>query len=288
MALSAASIRRLRTTKQVALQVVSAATVYKGGYLALGSEHHATAGNRGRLYPFNDAAGVIPFGLMDGGGGSGTSQGADSVVGDATYNNMAAVILDGFVAENVSVTGTTAVTDVGKLVYMTDDDVMTLTRPTVGVPLGMVTAWRATTMCDVLFFPVTTIISIIMAGCGQAIWCLGTVFADHATGQVLTGIKAPYSGRIIDFYAICTVDPADVDVSIALNLEIGGVDVTGGVVTLAAADTKGLIKNGTAITGANKFSEGDAIDVEAVQTTAGTASDGLYTLFLEVALGPGL
>ena len=69
------------------------------------------------------------------------------------------------------------------------------------------------------------------------------------------------------------------------NLEIGGTNVTGGVVTIADGDVQGDKKSGTAITGAAVFHEGDLIDVEAVVGTANTG--GRFDLFAKVIRKPG-
>jgi len=296
MALTAAKIRRLSDAGRAQNHVQDTEVAYKGAFLALGASIHGTAGKVGRVYAYNDEAGAIYWGLMTSGGGSGSSQGADSVTGDATDAasldaNKAASITDAMEIDAINVTGASATTDAGLLVYATDDDTLTLTRPTVGCPIGFVLEWRGSgTSCRVQMFSVAQVMAIALGGSGKRTWCIGSVAPVlTASGNLLTGIVAPHGGVITDVYAICVRGPTDVDVDIDANLEIGGTNVTGGVVALVTADVAGDKKAGTAVTAANVFHEGDLIDVEGVVNTAGTITDpGLYNVYIEYTTLAGL
>lgn len=290
MALSSATVRRLRATESLATQVVSGSTVYHGSFLALGAAYHATSGKRGYVYPYNDEDGAIWWGLSKGGGGSGTSQSQDSVTGDGTSDEMIAGIMESFIVANDSVTGVTAATDVGRYVYLSDDDTPTLTRPTVGCPLGVVVAHRTSTYCDVMYFSVETVIAIVAGGCAQHTLNLGTWLCSAMTnGNILTGFPAPHQGQILSFFAIINQAPAGTGGTVTLNLEIGGTNVgTSGTdtVVVETGDALGAKKASAAISANNVFHEGELIDVEAASTTA--MSSGMFTLFMEYLSGPGI
>ena len=261
-------------------QVATTLEVYYGAYMALGSRDHGTAATRGRCLPFNDENGAIPLGWSLG-----------RKTGDTAASPIirAEVDLSGRVYKNVAVTGLAGtVADVGRLVYATDDDTFDLTRPTLGIPIGIVMDFVSATNADVLFFSFETLCAIAMAGAAQYMWHLGVVAEFSATGDLLKGIKCSHHGRIIDFYAICISAPADADLNATIFLEIDTVDVTGGVITAVTADTMGLLKQGTAITAGNVFHEGSVIDVETTVTAAGSVNDCFYNVYAEVLMEPGL
>ena len=74
----------------------------------------------------------------------------ENLTGDAGGTKKA-VTQGSITLKNVSVTGVSAITDIGSLVYATDGQTMTLTAGT-SVPIGVVTKWYATTYCDVYLF----------------------------------------------------------------------------------------------------------------------------------------
>ena len=75
--------------------------------------------------------GEIPLGL--------TAHAPQGLTGDTAAVPIVRsnVRLSGGILDRVVVTGVAAITDLGKLVYASDDDVLTLTRPTRGLPLGV-------------------------------------------------------------------------------------------------------------------------------------------------------
>lgn len=269
--------------RKVAVEVVDAEVMYAGAYAAMGSVHHGTSANRGRVQAAaDDTPGLIPLGHVD-----------QQKTGDtdlATGAPEASINVEGRIARGLTITDDAGdITDQGRWVYLTDDNTLSLSRATTtSILVGMTVRFVAADTFDVYFFSLGELLAIAAAGGNRRTWCIGSVHAFGATGNFMTGIVSPFHGKITAFYAICVQDPADADVDIDLNLEIGGTNVTGGVVTLAAADTLGTKKSGTAITAANVIHEGDLIDVEATTNTAGTAQDGLYNLFLDVELLPGV
>jgi hypothetical protein len=109
------------------------------------------------------------------------------------------------------------------------------------------------------------------------------------SGNVATGILMPCHGRFLTVYGQVARIPTDADTSHSFNLEIGGTNVTGGVVTWLFSDALGAKLAGTDVTAANEFHSGDALDIEVVVNTAGTATDpGLMNLFATYETLPGL
>lgn len=283
MALSAngqAVIRGGQTLGQA--EAVNAAEIYNQGFLMLGSRDHGSAAVIGRARAWNDEVGAIPFGFSTARTTGNTS--ASPIV-------KAEVDLQARVHTNVAVTGLTGdVTDTGRVVYATDDNTFTLTRPTLGHPIGIVSRWISATNADVYFFSFGELCVLGMSGAGKpGLWLLGTVTAGAATGNVATGIVATCHGRILQVYGIVVVEPTDADVVQTINLEIGGTNVTGGVVTFQFDSAVGAKLAGTAVTAANIIHEGDLIDIETVATVAGTTADpGLVNIYADVLVEPGL
>lgn len=273
MALSANVIRQSHgDPASMQAQVANTAVLYQGAYVAGGSESHGTAASRGRIFPWTGAAGQIPLGFSLSG----------AITGDtsATPPTAARVGTGPSIVEFCPVTGLAGtVVDNFKKVYATADGTFTLTRPAApnDFPVGFTRQFRTSALCDVYFFSAAELFVLMSMGGDTFLWTLGSISASAATGNALTGIVAPCHGRFgmvaADVFAICTRDPTDADVSLAVNLEIGGTNVTGGVITCAFNDTEGLKKDGTAVTAANEFHRGDLIDVEVVTNPAATAAD---------------
>ncbi len=280
MALAKDTPRITAGRRYIAPQVVNASQLFGGSYVALGSQFHATAANQGRAFPWNDANGSIPLGFNQQG-----------VTGDASRDNLAQTNIEGRVIEQLAVTGASAITDVGKWVYMTDDGTFTLTKTTPNIPVGFTTDWYSGTSCDVYMLSLGELLCMQAAGGVhkqlQALIGVGIT----ASGNLATGIVAPCHGQITAVNAHCVIGPTDADVDIDINVEIGGTDITGGVCALLAADVAGDKKAGTAVTAddAEVFHEGDLIDIDGVVNTAGTAADpGLYQVIIDYTIQPGL
>lgn len=280
MALSANGTAVVKAPHTLALEAVNAAEIYNQAFLMLGAASHATAAVRGRARAFNDENGAIPLGFS-----------MARKTGDTSASPIvsAEVDLQGRIHANVAVTALTGdVTDVGKVVYLTDDNTFTLTRPTLGHPIGVVSRWISATNADVYVFGFDALCAIGLAGAARDTVFLGTVNGVESAGNHVTGWVAPYHGRIISCYGIVFEPITDVDATATFNLEIAAVDVTGGVITWATADVLGDKKAGTAITALNTFHQGDLIDVECAAGTAGTAADGYMNIFATVEKDLGL
>jgi hypothetical protein len=263
----------------IAAQVVNTSVEYAASYTCMNSRGHGTSGSRGRVQPWASAIYQIPLGFAWSG-----------VTGNTGASPIPEAQIDaGDTYERVAVTGAGSVADQGRLVFMSDDATWTLTRPTLGTPQGMIVRWYTSTTCLVLRFGTSTLAAIAIAGSGQYTWHLGIVGGTGTTGNMLTGIVAPHHGRITSVYGIVVTELTDADVAIDINLEIGGTNVTGGVISWVSASAIGAKLAGTAVTAANEFHEGDLIDVEATYGTPGTDPDpGLLNLYATVQTDLGL
>ncbi len=98
----------------------------------------------GKLTGYATTTGLIPLG----------GRFSDEALGDASSppkeNNIDAGV--GRVSRRVSVTGVSAQTDVGKPVFASDDNVLTLTATGNQIPAGWIERWHNTTICDVAMF----------------------------------------------------------------------------------------------------------------------------------------
>lgn len=292
MALSAPQKRHLRPWARFAQEVANAAVVYQGAMIALGGPSHATPG---RIFPLNDVAGALPYGLCMGGGGSGTSQGEQTVTGTATPANMVSAAVDGCVIEKVAVTGlTTGKTQIGSWVYMTDDATFTLTRPTIGGTLvGEVADYRSSAVGDVWLYPVPVLRALAAAGFGRTLLSFGNFdWVSIANGDIVTNFPAPFSGKVVAFRAIIDIALSGSSGTATINMEIGTTDVgpttpTSIVLSTAATPTKGTVVSSAAITANNVFSEGDNLSFEAA-SVATTRTTGKFNLFAVIERGPGM
>jgi hypothetical protein len=280
MALTANVQRETRTTQKASPQIVNAAVLYSGAYVGLGSRNHPTATSRGRCLPWASTAGQIPFGWKI----------SDSQTGSTSSSPIPEADLD--IAErivvNLAVTGLGGTfADVGRLVYATDDGTFSFTKPTVGVPAGMVVRFRSATVCDVLFFSVAELACLALAGGVRQTWPLGMVTGViPGSINVLTGFVAPHAGVINSVYGIVVQPAVGAGATNAFAVSIGGTPTTGGVITWALADVAGAKLAGTAITAANVVAEGSLLGVDA---TAGTASTGgIMAVYADVTCELGL
>lgn len=277
MALAADTARLTAKRSHIYPQVVNAAVIFAGGFCAIGNADHGTAANKGRSYPFSIAAGAIPVGWAEAG-----------VTGTGSSANKSQLLVEGRVIEQLAVTGVTAITDVGKWVYATDDGTFTLTRVAMNIPIGIIVDWYSGTSCDVYMLSFGELLALQACGGVARTWLVGVGTAGAATGNMATGIPAPCHGAIQSVFGVVIVEATDADVVQTINLEIGGTNVTGGVVTYQFDSAVGAKLAGTAVTAANVFHEGDLIDIETVATVAGTVADpGLVAIYCTYDILPG-
>lgn len=103
-----------------------------------------------------------------------------------------------------------------------------------------------------------------------------------ANGDVLTNFTPGFPGRIVSA-AFAVIDPVTTaDKAATLNLEIGTLNLTGGVISLTSANCTplGAVIAGTAITANNTFGATDTISVEASGVTSFVEGEGVLLLTL--------
>lgn len=280
MALSAATKRLVSRASGLSVQIANSAVVYAGGFAQLRGPDHATS--QGYAAPYNDEKGAIFAGLFE------SANGLTSATGDTSASPVpeAAIDVDPQVLRRIAVTGAASRGDIGKPVYATDDNTLSLTRPTNGTPVGMVVEWHTSTTCDVLLFGLAVQAAIDLGGQGQEILYLGELdFSTVADGDLRTGFPMPFHGEFLDFFGMVKEVCVGAGGTIAVNLEIDGTNVTGGVITYATGtgtDTLGEKLAGTAITAANVFHEGSLLDIEGA-SAGGTRTSGKLELYATVA-----
>lgn len=202
-----------------------------------------------------------------------------------TQSTAAAALTPGTLVEvthgawlkRVAVTGASAVTDVGVLVYAADDDsaTMTLTPTILAGAVGRVRRWYSSTTCDVqLFTP-----EQYVAREKRATFTLSYLAATFADGDMATTWTPGFAGRIVDLDAVNTAAVTTGAKASTLNLEIGTTNITGGTIALSGAYTLGAVVAGAAITAANHFSATDTISLEAASTT--TFAEGSFDVVVQ-------
>jgi hypothetical protein len=265
-------------------QIIDGDIVYAGAYVGLGSRSHATAATRGRMLPYtDDVGGLIPLGFAE-----------QKATGETTtLLTETPVDVSGKVVKGVTITDDAAtIADAGRWVYVTDDGTFTLTRPTtIGTIVGITTRFLAADTFDVYFFSFGELCAIAAGGQGKVSWHIGCIVPElAATGDSLKGIVCPYHGYITNYYAICASAPADADLASTFRLEVDGTDLDFATSQppLGFADAVAAKVVGVGALTPTKVHEGSLIDVEEIVTTAGTVGDGLYNVYVEIELQPGV
>lgn len=231
---------------------------------------------------------------------------ADNLTGDGSTKKVvtrSGILLVGSDGNNdgVSVTGATAITDFGKLVYPSDGHTLTLTRPTCALPVGYVVKWISSTYCYVYLWGTseTEILSMFSSspsGYFRKSWGFFPTNAIQGTTAADIHLETSYEHyKILSLHAIPTsYDNGLVAGAQDLNLEIGTTNVTGGVLSLAytsfdATGDMGTVINATAITAENEVHIGDVVTLELVASGTGMTADmhGAFEVFSVCERLPG-
>ena len=205
-----------------------------------------------------------------------------SVVGDGSLKVVTSI--DSFILPGVTVTGVSAQTDLGALVYATTDNTFSLTKATDDwVAVGRIIDWTSGTTADVAMFSLSE--SFAHSVAGSDIKTMGPFYVDLgalAAGNVITAHIVKQNMVFTDLYtygvgAVAAGANADVD----FNLEINTVNCTGGVLShlLADAQAAGTKNSSTAFTGNNIAYKGDSVDIEAIENTGFTG--GMCMLYVD-------
>lgn len=270
--------------RQIALEIADAVALYKGRFAGIRGPTHGTS--QGYLDHYDDEPGMVFAGLVESAGGLAQKTGDTSAspVPEAVIGLLPTIL------RRVTVTGAASRADILKPIFVTDNQTMTLTRPSDDAEVcGCIIEWHTSTTCDVLLFGLVAQLVLGMAGGNRQIFELGHY--DNAalvTGNIVTALPMPFHGKFISLHGIVETAFTGSGGTADVNLEIGGTNVTGGVLTVstAAGGTIGTKLDATAITAANEFHEGDTVDVE-VSNTGGTQTAGRVRLYAVVERLPG-
>lgn len=125
---------------------------------------------------------------------------------------------------------------------------------------------------------------------GSGIYTLIHPLTSLATGlstaaiDLLTELTLGHKFKLLSFKFVTTVAGTGSGASQTFNLEIGTINVTGGVLnpTLASTNTIGKITSGTAITANNVGSETDTLSIEmAASGTVFTGGAGYFVIEIQ-------
>lgn len=233
----------------------------------------------------DDAKNLFPIGLVI----NSWDGIADNLTGDGSTKKAvtrSGILLVGSDGKNdgVSVTGATAITDFGKLVYATDGQTLTLTRPSCGLPVGFVVKWISSTYCYVYLWGTVEsfLISMLATPSGYFRKSFGFFPTNAIQGTTAADLRVETAYehyKILSLHAIPTAyDNAALAGAQDLNLEIGSTNVTGGVLSLAytsfdATGDMGKVIDATAITAENEVHIGDVVTLELVASGTGFTAD---------------
>lgn len=267
-----------------ALKIADAVTMIHKRFAGIRGQTHATS--QGYADSYDDEAGMIFAGLAKEPAGLSSGTGDTS----ATVPPEVTLPLTPEILPRYPVTGASSQGDVMKPVYATDNQTLTLTRPSDDAEVvGVITKWHTSTTCDVLLFGLVGQLILGFAGGNRQILELGSYDnADLNDGDILTSFVLPFHGKLISLHGAVEKAFTGAGGTAQINAEIGGTNVTGGVVTVstAASGTVGAIMAGTAITAENVFHEGDLLDLE-VANQGGTQTAGRVRVYAIVERLPG-
>ncbi|RLD10054.1 MAG: hypothetical protein DRI56_03260 [Chloroflexota bacterium] len=228
---------------------------------------------------------LIPAGLVL---GASDGDNTNHLTGDSSGTYSATcrggLLLGGGRYGGVSVTGASAITDAGKFVWATDGQTLTLTRQA-GSPVGIVLKWISGTYCHVYLFSLVESILVSALSAAPSVYSVKSfgTFPTNAlqgTSAVTLWTETAYEHyKFVSLHALPVAwDNAAVAGDQDLNLDIGGTDTTGGVLTLAYTDCDGAADMGTeidatAITANNEVHVGDTVKLEMASGGTGFTAD---------------
>lgn len=278
-ALTELTTRLVQGASRLQYAVTDTEEVFMGGTVSLDT----STGNENRVKAFTGGADEIPLGFAQPGD---TTLSADgSVTGNTAGTNNVTVELLESVLPDITVAGTTGAVDVGRTVYELDDQDYTTVAN--GLPAGTLARHLTGTRFDLHLFSAAQRNTLALSGAAAGATILvASLDATSLTGNLLAGYILQGNGRITSTFAIVDVIIAGAGGDMDVNLEIGGANVTGGVIpVLTAGGTRAANLPGSAITALGAFSDGDLLDVEGVENVAITS--GRINLYIVVEYDAG-
>jgi len=274
---------------KVFVEVVDAEVLYRSAFASVKTLQNATSADVGRAGAYTGAVGELVVGeyltLQEPQIGSGYSAAPTVEVTGATSAAeppKAALSLEPRVYRRVAVTGVSSIAHQFRLVYLSDDNVFTLTVGTRPDPVGYVLEWFESTTCDVYFFSA----SQRLAGIRIERLNLTALAVDmtQQSADLLAGYIMPYAGIILGlgFQAVVALTGSPTSV---INAELDTTNVTGGTLALTATAINVMKVSSSFATAGHYFSRGSVLDVEIDGGTAPSA--GTAMLFVDVLVLPG-
>ena len=160
-ALSAATPKVMRILKSIPMnfRVANGVTIYLGGFTALANVSFVTTAKRGYAIPWENTANTEWLGIATGSPFDLST--TNTVVGDTSASVVPEVSCESgeLVMVRHAVTGAAAQSDVGRAVYGTDDNVLTITSNNT-TRIGEIEYWHSSTSCDVRIYGRTTWLAI--------------------------------------------------------------------------------------------------------------------------------
>lgn len=128
-----------------------------------------------------------------------------------------------------------------------------------------------------------TTTTTLAAGAGIYNLAFDLPLAGITDADILTSFLPGHKFKILAFDFYTTVAVTTGAKASTINLEIGAVDVTGGVIALTSANCtpKGVKVAGTSVTAANTGSATDVISMEATLTTAFVEGEGHFVIRIQ-------
>ena len=261
-----------------AFKIKASTVVYAGGLVAIDST--------GYLKPYSGAVGEQPLGIMDPTPDP-YNPGTSPITGSSTTLIKAAVQLEGCVLKSVPVAGTSSIADIGKLVYISTDNVktdLTLTRPTRGIPVGRVMAWISSTTCDVKMYSQEALDCISLAGNGsvtvQVLSGLDSHFDDGAADYT---VPAPDHRFKITGISVGVTKALAGGTSLVFTPKVGGVASTGSATVNTSGGTGGTAGDlvTAAVSANNTGSASTALAISCAPTGTFTSA-GVVNVYLKI------
>ena len=264
--------RAIKAASGLAGEVANSVQTYAGMWAGIRGPDHATT--QGYLDAYDDEKGMIFA------GGHLDSQ----ILGDtsATPPTENELGLGPAIYPQATVTGVASRADIGKAVYATDSNTLTLTAPTYATPVGIVVDWATSTTCDVLMLGLAAQAAVDLSGQSTQVIHLGHfLFANTTDADLVTSYPFPCHAEITDFYYVTSTVFVGSGGTTSLNLEIGSTNVTGDLVcSTAVSGTAGLVVSATT-SGSNVAHAGDALSVE-MSSSGGTRTSGAFDLYIKI------
>ena len=275
----------LNGDKNFALRIVSGQTVAEGDFAAL-------VLSAGRIRRHNDAATYCPVGLI-----SGPAEKQVIAVGTGTgdESDPGVRMVGGGILKDVAVTGVSSVADIGKWVYGSDHETLTLTRPTYNAcPIGYVAQKKdgtTTTTCSVYVFSLHD--QMLMRGSNRVRHTIANVQLSQIADTNTFRYKLFGAGKIVEIGVMpwkpVTTASKAATLTASLVPEGGGgtpVAITGGALALISASllVAGTVQSVTP-TAANTF--GDKDDIVLVASSVTAFGEGEGALYIDVEYLPG-